>query len=217
MHYFCTVLLSVYRNILLVVCMVDYFFFFFLMIRRPPRSTRTDTLVPYTTLFRSHLAAVDHVLLAVPHRARLDRRGVEAGVRLGHAEAGLLLALDQRHQPAPLLLVRAVHDDRVRAEDVDVDRRGAGKCRARLGDRLEHDRRLGDTEPRAAIRLRHGDAEPAVLRHRLIEVLGEAALVVALQPVVRPEILAELDYGILDLLLLEIGRASCRERVCQYV
>src|SRR3546814_17151367 len=30
--------------------------FFFLMIRRPPRSTRTDTLFPYTTLFRS-----DHV------------------------------------------------------------------------------------------------------------------------------------------------------------
>src|SRR3546814_12018507 len=35
-----------------------YFFvtgpmFFFLMIRRPPRSTRTDTLFPYTTLFRS--------------------------------------------------------------------------------------------------------------------------------------------------------------------
>src|SRR3546814_10215018 len=27
--------------------------FFFLMIRRPPRSTRTDTLCPYTTLFRS--------------------------------------------------------------------------------------------------------------------------------------------------------------------
>src|SRR3546814_3371871 len=29
------------------------FFFFFLMIRRPPRSTRTDPLFPYTTLFRS--------------------------------------------------------------------------------------------------------------------------------------------------------------------
>src|SRR3546814_11072810 len=27
--------------------------FFFLMIRRPPRTTRTDTLFPYTTLFRS--------------------------------------------------------------------------------------------------------------------------------------------------------------------
>src|SRR3546814_8682789 len=32
-------------------------FFFFLMIRRPPRSTRTDTLFPYTTLFRSNQGA----------------------------------------------------------------------------------------------------------------------------------------------------------------
>src|SRR3546814_3717160 len=32
---------------------IDGLFFFFLMIRRPPRSTRTDTLFPYTTLFRS--------------------------------------------------------------------------------------------------------------------------------------------------------------------
>src|SRR3546814_6258046 len=32
--------------------MISYLFFF-LMIRRPPRSTRTDTLFPYTTLFRS--------------------------------------------------------------------------------------------------------------------------------------------------------------------
>src|SRR3546814_1759692 len=30
--------------------------FFFLMIGRPPRSTRTDTLFPYTTLFRSRVA-----------------------------------------------------------------------------------------------------------------------------------------------------------------
>src|SRR3546814_3393721 len=36
------------------MCWFDHFFlFFFLMIRRPPRSTRTDTLFPYTTLFRS--------------------------------------------------------------------------------------------------------------------------------------------------------------------
>src|SRR3546814_2101720 len=36
-------------------CLSSTFFdlFFFLMIRRPPRSTRTDTLFPYTTLFRS--------------------------------------------------------------------------------------------------------------------------------------------------------------------
>src|SRR3546814_19826434 len=37
---------------------------FFLMIRRPPRSTRTDTLFPYTTLFRSglHLPALERAL-----------------------------------------------------------------------------------------------------------------------------------------------------------
>src|SRR3546814_13229629 len=51
-------------------------FIFFLMIRRPPRSTRTDTLFPYTTLFRSltggnriaeiamgQIGEVDHELL----------------------------------------------------------------------------------------------------------------------------------------------------------
>src|SRR3546814_10868070 len=35
---------------------------FFLMIRRPPRSTRTDTLFPYTTLFRSPFAPVNVAL-----------------------------------------------------------------------------------------------------------------------------------------------------------
>src|SRR3546814_18393764 len=36
------------------------FIFFVLMIRRPPRSTRTDTLFPYTTLFRSPVGIVQH-------------------------------------------------------------------------------------------------------------------------------------------------------------
>src|SRR3546814_18712888 len=36
-----------------LVFVLERFFFFFLMILRPPRSTRTDTLFPYTTLFRS--------------------------------------------------------------------------------------------------------------------------------------------------------------------
>src|SRR3546814_3888472 len=34
-----------------------YMLNFFIMIRRPPRSTRTDTLFPYTTLFRSGVAS----------------------------------------------------------------------------------------------------------------------------------------------------------------
>src|SRR3546814_2473376 len=41
----------------LSIC-VQSCYFFFLMIRRPPRSTRTDTLFPYTTLFRSILSTV---------------------------------------------------------------------------------------------------------------------------------------------------------------
>src|SRR3546814_10059930 len=32
-----------------------YLYFFFVMIRRPPRSTRSDTLFPYTTLFRASI------------------------------------------------------------------------------------------------------------------------------------------------------------------
>src|SRR3546814_20322934 len=35
------------------LCSRSSLVFFFLMRRRPPRSTRTDTLFPYTTLFRS--------------------------------------------------------------------------------------------------------------------------------------------------------------------
>src|SRR3546814_8029786 len=39
--------------LLCILFFLVFFCFFFLMIRRPPRSTRTDTLLPYTTLFRS--------------------------------------------------------------------------------------------------------------------------------------------------------------------
>src|SRR3546814_8924818 len=51
----------------------------FLMIRRPPRSTRTDTLFPYTTLFRSHRGAREAPQVAVrdPVRERLDEAAFE--------------------------------------------------------------------------------------------------------------------------------------------
>src|SRR3546814_11714027 len=52
-------------------------FFFFLMCRRPPISTRTDTLCPYTTLFRSEhgnsCLVVDDVRLIV-HMIELDAK-----------------------------------------------------------------------------------------------------------------------------------------------
>src|SRR3546814_5256364 len=62
------------------------FFFFFLMIRRPPRSTRTDTLFPYTTLFRFMAKIVD-----IKGREVLDSRGnptVEADVILDNGIIG---------------------------------------------------------------------------------------------------------------------------------
>src|SRR3546814_3942889 len=42
------------------------FIFFFLMIRRPPRSTRTDTLFPYTTLFRSAIMYLGRIVEIAP-------------------------------------------------------------------------------------------------------------------------------------------------------
>src|SRR3546814_3332137 len=47
------------------MCWFFVFFFFFLMIRRPPRSTRTDTLFPYTTLFRSQIGTLTETLETV--------------------------------------------------------------------------------------------------------------------------------------------------------
>src|SRR3546814_7678542 len=53
------------------------------MIRRPPRSTRTDTLFPYTTLFRSPASArPDHHRLPDRDDARPARRDEPAAVPL---------------------------------------------------------------------------------------------------------------------------------------
>src|SRR3546814_17968967 len=56
-----------------MVCFpVTLYLFFFLMIRRPPRSTRTDTLFPYTTLFRSLDTEDGVVELDVAGRCRVE-------------------------------------------------------------------------------------------------------------------------------------------------
>src|SRR5881396_4382018 len=56
---------------------VFFFFFFFLMIRRPPRSTRYETLFPYTTLFRSRQRAVPDGDVAVLESGLRDGGGPE--------------------------------------------------------------------------------------------------------------------------------------------
>src|SRR3546814_3706076 len=47
--------------------------FFFLMIRLHPRSTRTDTLFPYTTLFRSRYGVAVDAAIHAPHDYGDDR------------------------------------------------------------------------------------------------------------------------------------------------
>src|SRR3546814_11754381 len=68
------------------------------MIRRPPRSTRTDTLFPYTTLFRSGLSAVDAPDRRRTAGKRRDRRSAEATGEIG----GLPSASGARHRRAML-------------------------------------------------------------------------------------------------------------------
>src|SRR3546814_18986403 len=66
----------------LLVTLMFIYLFFFLMIRRPPRSTRTDTLFPYTTLFRS-----PQVLDRMQRRQRIVAQAVAVERLLGEIEA----------------------------------------------------------------------------------------------------------------------------------
>src|SRR3546814_13073759 len=82
------------------------------MIRRPPRSTRTDTLFPYTTLFRSHILRVRANIADMgkgegddlPRIAGVGQdfliaghRGVDAD--LADPRAGRAIALSPAHRP----------------------------------------------------------------------------------------------------------------------
>src|SRR3546814_19876482 len=132
--------------------------FFFLMIRRPPRSTHTDTLFPYTTLFRSlhrgavraalarHLAGEERPLPPdLPHllRAAGGRRG---GARLRRRQSAggcLAAARPDRHRlvlpalprsPAAARRLRAAAAaaDPDRTDRLRVGNDGVGTCRSRL-------------------------------------------------------------------------------------
>src|SRR3546814_20206739 len=57
------------------------------MIRRPPRSTRTDTLFPYTTLFRSFLPDAVYQIAAIAFRKLIHPRSKKN--KAGRASLGL--------------------------------------------------------------------------------------------------------------------------------
>src|SRR3546814_12569742 len=129
------------------------------MIRRPPRSTRTDTLFPYTTLFRSDRGA--------RRRARLDARGRGRGPLAGRALS----------PSAPFRVgYRAV--TAFLPNFVMEDGRDQGPKRTPRNGTL--DEILVDWDEFRAARPQLGAA--------FVRILG----------------------------YFQIGRASCRERVCQY-
>src|SRR3546814_1783674 len=78
------------------------------MVRRPPRSTRTDTLFPYTTLFRSIVVgedadarlclegvAIDHPIRRVDER--VERVGIDVGKNLLERRFRIHIARSEEH------------------------------------------------------------------------------------------------------------------------
>src|SRR3546814_17057303 len=109
------------------------------MIRQPPRSTRTDTLLPYTTLFRSGVARVAHGAdIGCRHEEAAQGRGVEGGY------GSLVCTVDEniaQRRGEARIVVRSAAEDRLdsRRRDVAifVERSGG----AGEGDRIEEDRK----------------------------------------------------------------------------
>src|SRR3546814_13422391 len=69
---------------------VNYMMIFFLMIRRPPRSTRTDTLFPYTTLFRSVEGAATGIWFAAAAQGNPPSAGARRNQRAERISARCL-------------------------------------------------------------------------------------------------------------------------------
>src|SRR3546814_16741918 len=80
------------------------------MIRRPPRSTRTDTLFPYTTLFRSGLIDILAAAAEAEHRAahRFDRDIAGEDEQVGPADLRPVFLLHRPQQAARLVEIAIV-------------------------------------------------------------------------------------------------------------
>src|SRR3546814_11577885 len=148
---------------------------FFFMIRRPPRSTRTDTLFPYSTLFRSPCcrqccAAQQftpfHIHVSCPPE-KIQLAGLSAYTKWPPA-----LQVGSTHLafgPAPLLKARGGTDVEAPADDI-----------------------IGCTI---------SGTQPGPNRRRFVRDIGHTGT--------QRELFVYVDAR------EEIGRASCRERVCQ--
>src|SRR3546814_2063074 len=179
------------------------FIFFFLMIRRPPRSTRTDTLFPYTTLFR---ACRRSTCRSAPSccgcwaRSRCSRRrGVQPGCR----------RRKQRDRSDPISTVGAAM--------AATGRRNRGHGRSH---KLPAHNGCPDLHQSTSAT----NAEPPRPHHQEQRSMFAYYLNLALRSFRRNKALTvlmvlaiALGIGASMTTLTEIGRGACRERVCQYV
>ena len=107
------------------------------------------------------LLAVDHEVVAVARRARLNRGQVRPGSRLGVALAPLGFATHHGRQMLLLLLLGTVHEDRRPDVGHALDRR------AHLREYLTQDELLDRRHLAAAVLLRPGGGDPPLVEDRL--------------------------------------------------
>src|SRR3546814_14769679 len=101
------------------------------MIRRPPRSTRTDTLFPYTTLFRSALGlAVDRPGAGVVVRLAALRVAVDVG---HDAEAEVRVLVEQAARRLVVLAQVVLDEGRVAQRTLQVAAHRLAPRRAGIG------------------------------------------------------------------------------------
>src|SRR3546814_14827427 len=142
------------------------------MLRRPPGSTRTDTLFPYTTLFRS-CPGLEYCSLAnarsIPIAQRISERfqDIELQQKIGRLHvnmSGCINACGHHHVGHIGIL--------------GVDKKGVEYYQVTLGGAADETAAVGDI------------VGPAFTEGEIVEAIDK---------------------------IVQIGRASCRERVCQYV
>src|SRR3546814_17815353 len=145
------------------------------MIRRPPRSTRTDTLFPYTTLFRSRYSECRFFAKYFPDQSSLPQEGFFCN----NANSAIARSAWAQYR----------FDEEVTGlEDME------------LAQRLYRDRGRIGYVAEACVYHHHAASWPQVQRRFEREALALQRIMPQIH--VRPR----------D----EIGRASCRARVCSY-
>src|SRR3546814_15322709 len=103
----------------MILCLLLFLLFFCLIIRRPPRSTRTDTLFPYTTLFRSDRRGDVGIL---------DRRAIDLARGTGVGGARLF-----EIEPCAARADRRAYAGQVIDRCLEVAERGCRRCTHEIG------------------------------------------------------------------------------------